>query len=76
MKFQVICDYTTRYPEAVPMRHIDAASVAVELLKLILRVGVPKEILTRYLTLLHVQLIQAHPVIHRQTVWWNVLIGP
>ena len=28
------------------MRHIDAASVAVELLKLFLRVGVPKEILT------------------------------
>ena len=27
----VICDYATRYPEAVPMKTIDAASVAEEL---------------------------------------------
>ena len=42
----VICDYATRYPEAVPMRSVDAASVAEELMKLFSRVGVPKEILT------------------------------
>ena len=42
----VICDYATRYPEAVPMRNVDAASVAEELLKLFTYVGVPKEILT------------------------------
>jgi len=24
----VICDYATRYPEAVPMKYVDAASVA------------------------------------------------
>ena len=23
----VVCDYATRYPEAVPMKHVDAASV-------------------------------------------------
>ena len=42
----VVCDYATRYPEAVPMRQIDAASVADELIKIFSRVGVPQEILT------------------------------
>ena len=42
----VICDYATRYPEAVPMKHIDAVSVAEELVKFFSRVGVPREILT------------------------------
>ena len=30
----VVCDYATRYPEAVTMRYIDAASIAEELLKI------------------------------------------
>ena len=42
----VVCDYATRYPEAVPMKHVDAASVAEELVSIFSRVGVPKEILT------------------------------
>eukprot|EP00731_Ephydatia_muelleri_P034136 Em0048g12a len=42
----VICDYATRFPEAVPMRSIDAENVAEELLKLFARVGIPVEILT------------------------------
>ena len=74
----VICDYATRYPEAVPMRHVDAASVAEELLKLFTRVGVPKEILTDQGTnftsqllaelyrMLHVQPIRTTPY-HPQT---------
>ena len=37
----VICDYATRYPEAVPMRSVDAASVAEELMKLFSREGDP-----------------------------------
>ena len=41
----VICDYSTRYPEAVPLRSIDAEHVVEELLKFFSRVGVPKEIL-------------------------------
>ncbi|KAL5515899.1 hypothetical protein EMCRGX_G001144 [Ephydatia muelleri] len=40
----VICDYATRYPEAVPLRTCDA--VAEELGKLFSRVGIPREILT------------------------------
>lgn len=42
----VMCDYATRYPEAVPLRSIDAEHVAEELIKLFARVGIPREILT------------------------------
>ena len=42
----VICDYATRYPEAVALKSIDAASVAKELVHFFARMGVPKEILT------------------------------
>ena len=42
----VICDYATRYPEAIAMKTVDAEAVAEELLKLFSRVGIPKEILT------------------------------
>ena len=42
----VICDYATRYPEAVALRSIDANAIAEELLKVFARVGVPEEILT------------------------------
>ena len=42
----VLCDYATRYPEAVPLRSTDAEHVADELIKLFAQVGVPREILT------------------------------
>lgn len=42
----VMCDYATKYPEAVPLRSIDAEHVAEELVKVFARVGIPKEILT------------------------------
>ena len=42
----VICDYATRYPEAFPLRSIDAEHVAEQLTQFFSRVGVPKEILT------------------------------
>ena len=42
----VVCDYATRYPEAIPMKYVDAASVAEELVRIFSRVGVPKEVLT------------------------------
>ena len=38
----VVCDYATRYPEAVPMKNIDAGSIADELIKIFSRVGVPQ----------------------------------
>ena len=42
----VICDYATRYPEAIPLRSIDAEHIADELIKVFARVGIPEEILT------------------------------
>ena len=42
----VLCDYATRYPEAVPLKSIDAEHVAEELIKIFARVGAPQEILT------------------------------
>ena len=42
----VVCDYATRYPEAFPLRSIDAETIAEKLVELISRVGVPDEVLT------------------------------
>ena len=42
----VVCDYATRYPEAIALHTIDAGHIAEELMKLFARVGVPEEILT------------------------------
>ena len=42
----VICDYATRYPEAIALRSIDVNAIAGELLSFFARVGVPEEILT------------------------------
>ena len=77
----VICDYATRYPEAIPLRSID---IAEELIKVFSRVGVPKEILTdqgsnftsqllaEVYRLLHIQPIKTspyHPQTDGQMVW-------
>ena len=44
----VVCDYETRYPEAIPLKSIDASEIPVaeELIKLFSHVGIPDEILT------------------------------
>ncbi|XP_072019480.1 uncharacterized protein [Amphiura filiformis] len=42
----VLIDYATRYPEAVPLKSIEAEVVAEELLVMFTRLGVPKQILT------------------------------
>ncbi|MGH0117755.1 UNVERIFIED_CONTAM: hypothetical protein FKN15_039051 [Acipenser sinensis] len=42
----VMVDYATRYPEAVPLRSTCAGAIAKELVQVIARVGIPKEILT------------------------------
>ena len=74
----VICDYATRFPEAVALRTIDANAVAEELLSFFARVGVPEEILTDQRTnftsqllkevyrLLHIRPIRTTPY-HPQT---------
>ena len=42
----VLCDYATRYPEAVALRSIDAEHIVEELVHIFARVGIPDEILT------------------------------
>ena len=42
----VICDYATRYPEAMPLKDIMAETIAEQLVLLFSRVGIPAEILT------------------------------
>lgn len=42
----VVCDYVTRFPEAILMRSIDTAHIADELLHWFARVRVPEKILT------------------------------
>jgi len=42
----VLCEPATCYPEAVPLKSIDAAHIAEELIKIFARVGMPEEILT------------------------------
>ena len=42
----VICDYATRYPEAIPLRSQEAEVVAEAMVEVFSRVGVPKEILS------------------------------
>ena len=42
----VVCDYATRYPEAIQLRSVDAPHIAEELVTLFSRVGIPDEILT------------------------------
>ena len=54
----VICDYATRYPEAVALRSIDTNTVAEELVKFFARVGIPEEILTDQGTNITSQLLQ------------------
>lgn len=39
-------DFTTRYPEAIPLRKIDASTVADALCEVFTRLGIPGEILT------------------------------
>ena len=39
----MVCDYATRYPEAMPLRIIDAGTVAEKLIQLFSQVGILKE---------------------------------
>ena len=74
----VVCDYATRYPEAIPLKTIDAEKIAEELVHFFSRVGIPKEILTdqgsnfqsqllgELYRLLHVEALRTSPY-HPQT---------
>ena len=74
----VVCDYATRYPEAILLKTIDAEKIAEELVHFFSRVGIPKEILTdqgpnfqsqllgELYRLLHVEALRTSPY-HHQT---------
>ena len=74
----VICDYGTWFPEAVPLRAIDAETVAEEWVKMLAHVGIPKEILKdqgsnfqsqllrELYLLLHIEVLHTSPY-HPQT---------
>ena len=65
----VICDYATRYPEAIPLHSSDASHIAEELSGVFARVGIPSEIFTdqgsnftsQLLTELY-QMLHIHPI--------------
>ena len=65
----VICDYATRYPEAIPLYSTDASHIGEELMEMFARVGIPSEILTdqgsnftsQLLTELY-QMLHIHPI--------------
>ncbi|KAL5505725.1 hypothetical protein EMCRGX_G007206 [Ephydatia muelleri] len=42
----VLCDYGTKYPEAIPLKSIDAEHIAEQLISVFSRIGIPREILT------------------------------
>lgn len=48
----VMCDYATKYPEAIPLRSKDAEVVAEAMMEVFTRLGVPKEILSDQLYVL------------------------
>ena len=85
----VVCDYATRYPEAIPLKSIHAPRIAEQLVTLFSHFGVPGEILTdqgsnftsQLLTQIY-HMLHVHPICtpyHPQTEdgldWWNVSIN-
>ena len=42
----VVCDYATRFPEAIALKSITAETIAEKLIKLFAQVGIPEKILT------------------------------
>ena len=76
----VMCDYATWYPEAVPVKAVDAEHIAEELVRIFARVGIPEEMLTdqgsnftsqqlsEIYQLLHVHPIRTSPYHPRQMV--------
>ncbi|KAL1259084.1 hypothetical protein QQF64_009661 [Cirrhinus molitorella] len=81
----VVSDYTTRYPEAFPLRSITTPKIIHALVQLFSRVGIPEEILTdqgtnftsrlmgqlnKQLGITAFRMIPYHP--HTQVLWRNL----
>ena len=77
-------DYRTRYPEAIPLCQTDSQTIAAELMTILSRVGVPKEILSDCGANLTSKLIkepynfcmssrsEPPPAILTPMIWWRV----
>ena len=84
----VVCDYATRYLEAITLRSVDAGAVAEYLIQLFSRVGIPREILTDQGTNFMSQLLKElynccisvkfgpHPIIRKLMDWSKDTIRP
>ena len=79
----VICDYATKYPEAIPLKYIDSESVANALIDTFSRVGFPGELLsdqgTNFMSSLMEQLCKLLQIrkmnttpYHPQMVLWKI----
>ena len=81
-----LMDFTTRYPEAVPLRLIDAKSIATALVEIFSRHGIPSEILTdrgtnftsslmaELFAMLRIDHTRHRPTIPRQMGWLSALM--
>ena len=69
-------DFCTRYPEAVPLRKIDASTVADALCEIFTRLGLPEEILSdqgsNFMSTLMKRVMEILQVKQLRTVQWNV----
>ena len=65
----VICDYATRYPEAIPLCCTDAHRVSEELIVFFLRMGIPREMLSDQGTNFMFQLLkEIYRLLHIQPI--------
>ena len=67
----VLVDYATRYPEAIPLRSIDAETIADELIRVFARTGIPQKLLTdqgsNFTSTLMKQVLESLNVTHLRT---------
>ena len=71
----VICDYATRYPEAIALKRIEAIKEnSYELVRLFSRVGIPREILTGARVKLYLQVVEADlsDVVHQMCHYFPI----
>lgn len=64
-------DYATRYPEALPLRTVDAKTVSVALMEVFSGIGIPQELLTdqgsNFLSVMMTQLFNLLGIKHLKT---------
>ena len=70
----VLCDYATRYPEAVALHSIDAEHIAEELVHIFACVGIPDNILTdQEANFTSILLSELYKMLHIHQLIWNLM---